>query len=173
MLRHVGAERALYCDTDSVVYVEKPEDKKVETGEALGQWSSELDEGVWGEEFMALAPKCYLLRYNEAGRVKERESCIIKAKGVTLTRENLKEIHADSMRKIIMTEVFGDVTGEDKAFTVQAQTFNIRMDLAGDRSMMNMHGEKVVRCVYSKRSVVVPKGTDVHDVHFVDTVPFH
>jgi hypothetical protein len=173
MLRHVGAERALYCDTDSVVYVEKPGDEKVETGEALGQWSSELDEGVWGEEFMALAPKCYLLRYNEAGRIKERESCIIKAKGVTLTRENLKEIHADSMRKIIMTEVFGDVTGEDKAFTVQAQTFNIRMDLSGDRSMMNMHGEKVVRCVYSKRSVVVPEGTDVHDVHFVNTIPFH
>ena len=173
MLRHVGPERALYCDTDSVVYVEKPGDEKIETGEALGQWSSEMDEGVWGEEFMALAPKCYLLRYNEAGRVKERESCIIKAKGVTLTRENLREIHADNMRKIIMTEVFGDVTGEDKAFTVQAQTFNIRMDHHGDRSMMNMYGEKVVRCVYSKRSVMVPEGADVHDIHYIDTVPFH
>lgn len=173
MLRRVGAERALYCDTDSVVFVEKPGDEPIATGEALGQWSSELDAGVWGEEFMALAPKCYLLQYNEAGRVKERESCIIKAKGVTLTRENLKQIHADNMRKIIMTEVFGDVTGEDKAFTVQAQTFNIRMDLAGDRSMMNMHGEKVVRCVYSKRSVTVPEGTDVHNVHYLDTTPFH
>jgi hypothetical protein len=122
---------------------------------------------------MALAPKCYLLQYNETGRVKERESGIIKAKGVTLTRENLREIHADNMRKIIMTEVFGDVSGEDKAFTVQAQTFNIRMDHYGDRSMMNMYGEKVVRCVYSKRNIVVPEGTDVHNVHYVDTVPFH
>ena len=173
MLRRVGKDRALYCDTDSVVYVEKPEDEPIETGEALGQWSSELDADVCGEEFMALAPKCYLLQYNETGRVKERESGIIKAKGVTLTRENLREIHADNMRKIIMTEVFGDVSGEDKAFTVQAQTFNIRMDHYGDRSMMNMYGEKVVRCVYSKRNIVVPEGTDVHNVHYVDTVPFH
>lgn len=175
MLRYVGSDRALYCDTDSVVYVQRDddgEDRRVKTGEALGQWSSELDEGVWGEEFMALAPKCYLLQYNEAGRKKERESGIIKAKGVTLTRENLKVIHADNMRKIILNEVFGDVTGEDKSFTVQARTFNIRMDHAGDRSMQNLYGSKIVRCVYSKRKIAVEEDADAHSVHFIDTVPF-
>lgn len=175
MLRHVGPERALYCDTDSVVYVEREDDeeeRRVKTGEALGQWSSELDEGVWGEEFMALAPKCYLLQYNEAGRMKERESGIIKAKGVTLTRDNLKVIHADSMRKIILNEVFGDIDGDGKTFTVQASTFNIRMDHGGDRSMTNLYGSKVVRCVYSKRKIVVAEDVDVQDVHFIDTVPF-
>jgi hypothetical protein len=176
MLRHVGPDRALYCDTDSVVYVEReddPDEARVKTGEALGQWSSELDDGVWGEEFMALAPKCYLLQYNEEGRVKERESGIIKAKGVTLTRDNLKVIHADNMRKIILNEVFGDMDGEDKGFTVQAKTFNIRMDHAGDRSMTNLYGSKVVRCVYSKRKIAVTEGADGRDVHFIDTVPFH
>jgi len=173
MLRRVGEERALYCDTDSVVYVQRPGDEEIETGEALGHWSSELDEGVWGEEFLALAPKCYMLRYNAAGREKERESGILKAKGVTLTAENLKEIHADSMRRIIMTEVFGDLTGEEQPFSVQARTFNIRMDHAGDRSLMNVYGEKVVRCVYSKRHIVVEDGADPYNVHFVDTVPFN
>lgn len=175
MLRFVGPEKALYCDTDSVVYVQRDDDEdeeRVKTGEALGQWSSELDEGVWGEEFMALAPKCYLLQYNEAGRLKERESGIIKAKGVTLTRDNLKVVHADNMRKIILNEVFGDVTGDDKSFTVQAKTFNIRMDHAGDRSMQNLYGSKIVRCVYSKRKIKVEEGAEARDVHYIDTVPF-
>jgi hypothetical protein len=175
MLRFVGPEKALYCDTDSVVYVQRDDDKdeeRVKTGEALGQWSSELDEGVWGEEFMALAPKCYLLQYNEAGRLKERESGIIKAKGVTLTRDNLKVVHADNMRKIILDEVFGDATGDDMPFTVQAKTFNIRMDHAGDRSMQNLYGSKIVRCVYSKRKIKVEEGAEARDVHYINTVPF-
>lgn len=172
MLREVGEDRALYCDTDSVVYVQREGDEEVETGEALGQWSSEMDAGVWGQEFMALAPKCYMLRYNDEGRRKERESGMVKAKGVTLTVENLREINADTMKKIIMTEVFGDVTGEDRDFVVQAKTFNIRLDHAGDRSVVSVHGQKVVRCVYSKREIRVPDGTDPYDVHFIDTVPF-
>jgi hypothetical protein len=173
MLRKVGKDRALYCDTDSVIYVQRENDEEIETGEALGQWSSELDDGVWGEEFLSLAPKCYTLLYNEKGREKERESGILKTKGVTLTAQNLKNIHADSMRKIILTEVFGDTTGEDlPSYVVQAKTFNIRMDHVGDRSMINLHGEKVVRCVYSKRKIQVPDVTHVEDVHFIDTIPF-
>jgi hypothetical protein len=174
MLRTVGKERALYCDTDSVVYVQRPQDEVIETGEALGNWSSELDEGVWGEEFLALAPKCYALMYNEDGCQREKESGILKTKGVTLTAQNLKQIHADNMRKIILTEVFGDISGDDHPpFVVQAKTFNIRMNHAGDRSMTNVRGEKVVRCVYSKRKIVVPESVDMHDVHYIDTVPFH
>jgi hypothetical protein len=111
--------------------------------------------------------------YNEKGREKERESGILKTKGVTLTAQNLKNIHADSMRKIILTEVFGDTTGEDlPSYVVQAKTFNIRMDHVGDRSMINLHGEKVVRCVYSKRKIQVPDVTHVEDVHFINTIPF-
>lgn len=111
--------------------------------------------------------------YNDKGREKEKESGILKTKGVTLTAENLKNIHADSMRKIICTEVFGDTTGDDvSSYVVQAKTFNIRMNHAGDRSMTNMHGEKVVRCVYSKRKIQVPDVLSVNDVHFIDTLPF-
>jgi hypothetical protein len=47
------------------------------------------------------------------------------------------------------------------------------MNHAGDRSMTNVRGEKVVRCVYSKRKIVVPESVDMHDVHYIDTVPFH
>ena len=114
-----------------------------------------------------------MLMYNDKGREKERESGILKTKGVTLTAQNLKQIHADSLRKIILTEVFGDISGDDMPpFVVQAKTFNIRMDHAGDRSMTNMRGEKVVRCVYSKRKIMVPDSTNVYDVHYIDTRAF-
>lgn len=172
MLRQVGQERALYCDTDSVVYVQRPGDEEIETGEALGKWSSELDEGVWGVKFMALAPKCYMMLYNDEGKRKEKESAILKTKGVTLTSANLRQLNAQNMERIILTEVFGDYTGDDLPFKVQAKTFNIRMNLEGDREMINMHGEKVVQCVYSKRNIVVPEDADPHHIHFIDTSPF-
>jgi hypothetical protein len=37
MLRKVGPERALYCDTDSVVYVQRPGDEEIETGDGAGK----------------------------------------------------------------------------------------------------------------------------------------
>lgn len=171
MLRRIGKDRALYCDTDSAIYVQRPGDEVIETGEALGQWSSELDDGVWGVQFMALAPKCYCLVYNEEGKVREKESALLKAKGVTMTVENHKVVHAASLRKIILNEVYGDKMVD--TLSVQAKTFNIRMNHHSDEmEMMNMYGEKVVRCVYSKRKIVKDEHVCKNDVHFIDTVPF-
>ena len=171
MLRRIGKERALYCDTDSCIYVQRPGDEEIETGEALGQWSSELDDGVWGVQFMALAPKCYCLVYNEEGKVREKESALLKAKGVTMTVENHKVVHASSLRTIILNEVYGNKMND--TLSVQAKTFNIRMNHASDdMEMKNMYGEKVVRCVYSKRKIVKEMNVCKDDVHFIDTVPF-
>jgi hypothetical protein len=171
MLRRIGKERALYCDTDSAIYVQRPGDEILETGEALGQWSSELDEGVWGVQFMALAPKCYCLVYNEEGKVREKESALLKAKGVTMTVENHKVVHASSLRSIILNEVYGN---QAETLSVQAKTFNIRMNHGSDDlEMKNMYGEKVVRCVYSKRKIVKEQNVCKDDVHFIDTVPFY
>ena len=171
MLRRIGKDRALYCDTDSAIYVQRPGDEVIETGEALGQWSSELDDGVWGVQFMALAPKCYCLVYNEEGKVREKESALLKAKGVTMTVENHKVVHAASLRNIILNEVYGNKMTD--TLSVQAKTFNIRMNHGSDDlEMMNMYGEKIVRCVYSKRKIVKEEDVCKDDVHFIDTVPF-
>lgn len=172
MLRQVGPTRALYCDTDSVVYVQRNNEEIVQTGEALGSWSSELDNGVWGVQFLALAPKCYLLKYNEEGKEIEKESGIIKTKGITLTKTNLQHIQYDTMKRVIFTEVFGDYTGEDKEFVVHADTFNIRMDMTNDRRMTSVHGTKIVQCVYSKRKIIVDHHLNPQEVKMIDTIPF-
>lgn len=48
--------RVLYCDTDSLIYVERPSDVPIETGPFLGQMGNELEtygEGAFISEFMS------------------------------------------------------------------------------------------------------------------------
>lgn len=60
-LRMLGA-RAIYCDTDSVVYISRPGDTDVARGKGLGEWESELEGGDYISEFAALGPKLYAYR---------------------------------------------------------------------------------------------------------------
>jgi len=56
-------EKALYCDTDSVVYVEpRVEPGLVETGECLGAMTSELKPGHHICEFVGAGPKVTHIR---------------------------------------------------------------------------------------------------------------
>ena len=50
-------ERVLYMDTDSVIYTQKPGQLSIPTGNYLGQYTNELDEGDHIVEFVAAAPK--------------------------------------------------------------------------------------------------------------------
>ena len=53
-------EKALYCDTDSVVYVQPSgEPGPVETGDCLGAITSELKSGQYICEFVSTGPKHY------------------------------------------------------------------------------------------------------------------
>ena len=52
-------ERVLYFDTDSVIYTKKPTQATIPTGNYLGQFTNELDEGDHIVEFVAAGPKNY------------------------------------------------------------------------------------------------------------------
>jgi hypothetical protein len=53
-------ERALYCDTDSVIYVQKTDEPLlIECGAALGDMTSELKENEYISEFVSGGPKNY------------------------------------------------------------------------------------------------------------------
>jgi hypothetical protein len=80
---------AAYCDTDSVVYLHKPgvhPDKWGDEGSGIGCWGDELEAGLKGSLFMALAPKCYTLMYDHPNS--KGEMYVVKSKGVTMTHEN-------------------------------------------------------------------------------------
>jgi len=59
-LEKVG-DRAIYCDTDSVVYLSRSADDQLKRGKGLGEWESELklDKGDYIKKFVALGPKLY------------------------------------------------------------------------------------------------------------------
>ncbi|XP_065203901.1 uncharacterized protein LOC135833993 [Planococcus citri] len=49
-------DRVLYCDTDSIIYIERPGDEQIETGPYLGQMGNELEkegEGAYITEFIS------------------------------------------------------------------------------------------------------------------------
>ena len=51
-------KRALYCDTDSVIYIQPTaESQLVQTGDYLGAMTSELKPGFHIEEFLSVGPK--------------------------------------------------------------------------------------------------------------------
>eukprot|EP00732_Lithocolla_globosa_P000836 Lithocolla_globosa_v1_NODE_324_length_4471_cov_1015.959466.p1 type:complete len:441 gc:universal NODE_324_length_4471_cov_1015.959466:2576-1254(-) len=90
-------ERALYCDTDSIIYVNKRKEYDIPIGGNLGEWKDEL-EGDYGVKFLSTGPKSYCYKLNGGG-----EEC--KIKGFTLNYENSLSLNGDSLEKIINKEV--------------------------------------------------------------------
>ena len=52
-------ERVLCMDTDSVIYTQKPTESSIPTGNYLGEFTNELDDGDHITEFVAAGPKNY------------------------------------------------------------------------------------------------------------------
>ena len=52
-------ERVLYFDTDSVIYTKKPAESSIPTGNYLGEFTNELNDGDHITEFVAAGPKNY------------------------------------------------------------------------------------------------------------------
>ena len=70
-------QRVLYFDTDSIIYTQKPAESLILTGNYLGEFTNELDEGDHITEFVAAGPK------NNAYKAKEGKQCC-KVSGFTL-----------------------------------------------------------------------------------------
>ena len=59
-------ERATYCDTDSVIFVQpSAESPLVETGDNVGAMTSELKPSEYIEEFVSGGPKNYAYKVND------------------------------------------------------------------------------------------------------------
>ncbi|XP_043268101.1 uncharacterized protein [Venturia canescens] len=99
-------KRALYCDTDSVIYVTKncPDEFEPPTGQMLGDLTDELTcygKGCYIKSFVSGGPKFYaFVVHNPNGS--ETEVC--KVKGITLNFSNSALINYKSIRSFIVGE---------------------------------------------------------------------
>ena len=76
-------ERAIHCDTDSVIYIQ-PRDEPVliETGDKLGDMTSELRTTDYISEFVSGGPKNYAYRVIDSASCGVTTDC--KVRGITL-----------------------------------------------------------------------------------------
>jgi hypothetical protein len=101
-------QRAMYCDTDSVIFVQPSgESALVETGDNLGAMSSELNPSECIEEFVCGGPKNYAYKVINTGTGARRTVC--KVRRITLNYNASLLVNFDVIRGMILGTGGGSV----------------------------------------------------------------
>jgi len=146
----VGPENVLYCDTDSVVFLKNRNDLTEYTARGLGKWTDETEEGDEIEQFLALAPKCYMKieRNNPTG--------CVKAKGVRMTVSNKEKTTQDVISTILEQELM--YPEEEKEEPLRLDNMVIAPNCLDSAypyaSMFTRYGKKILRAVLNKRKAI-------------------
>ena len=107
-------DKALYCDTDSVIYVQpKGEPPLIETGDNLGAMTSELKPDEYIAEFVGAGPKNYAYRTRNPATGEGKTVC--KIRGITLNYNASQLVNFDTIKEIILK---GD---EEETVTVHTE----------------------------------------------------
>jgi hypothetical protein len=93
--------RAMYCDTDSLIYVQETEAPIVECGVRLGDMTSDLRPGEYIEEFVSGLPKNYAYRL-VGGKT------VCKVRGITLNYAASHLVNFNSIRHMILKDKEGE-----------------------------------------------------------------
>ena len=92
-------ERALYCDTDSLLYIQSEGGPRlVECGDRLGDMTNELGDGEYIEEFVSGGPKNYA--YKACNGDTTRTVC--KVRGITLNYTAMKIVNFNVIREMVL-----------------------------------------------------------------------
>jgi hypothetical protein len=145
----IGPERILYCDTDSIVHL-YPKSAPSLVGIGLGKWTDEHpNENII--EFMAVAPKCYML--NIEG------DTVMKAKGCIMSVENRKLLSTEVVKGLIQSfctqKQLESVTLQNFSIFTNSTDIDFRYG-----TMFSRYNEKQVRCVLNKRQLVAELDPD-------------
>ena len=95
-MKKIG-ENLLYFDTDSLLFISKPEAYLPELGDYLGDFTSELDSDEFIEEFVSAGPKNYGYKTNKG---KE----IIKVKGFSLSSSASQQINYQNVLNLVKNQ---------------------------------------------------------------------
>jgi hypothetical protein len=94
-------ERALYCDTDSVLYVQPTDGTAlVKTGDCLGEMTSELKPDEIISEFVSGGPKNYA--FKTFNLVTGAENTVCKVRGITLNYSASQLVNFQRIKHMIL-----------------------------------------------------------------------
>ena len=133
-------DRALYYDTDSVIYVHKPDKSEPPLGNYLGDLTDELN-GDYITSFISGGPKNYAYR-TKNGKTDT------KIRGITLDHTTLKKLNHDVVRALVHLHV--------NCKTEAKVTINIPFKITRDKKEKNIVTKKTkkdYRIVYDKRVI--------------------
>ena len=91
-------KQVLYYDTDSVLYVHRPDQPDVTLGTHLGEFTNELKPGQYIAEFCSGGPKNYGYRCND-----DKTEC--KVKGHSLNVEGMAQLNYEVLRQNTLDEL--------------------------------------------------------------------
>lgn len=97
-------KRVLYYDTDSVIYVSRPDEFEVPTGEFIGDMTDELESygpGSYITEFVSGGPKNYA--YKVFSTKNQREEIVCKVKGISLNYAASQLINFERIKEMVLT----------------------------------------------------------------------
>lgn len=96
-INSVREDRVLYCDTDSVIFVERDDDPKIPTGDLLGQLTDELANDERCVAGVFLGSKSYTLQISRGDQMRD----IIKVKGLTCSANTRHILNFDTLDEYI------------------------------------------------------------------------
>ena len=91
-------ERVLYYDTDSVIYLEEPDQLSPVLGDYLGEFTTELDDDDYIVEFVSGGPKNY-------GYQTKNGHFECKVRGFHLNSEGKSQLNYNVMRQNVLDEI--------------------------------------------------------------------
>ena len=151
MLDLVG-ENVLYVDTDSCVYLSKPECPQPPLGDYLGELTNEVTgeygEGMYITDFVCVGPKNYAYQINNG-----KQKC--KIRGFTLNYKNSQVLNFETMKEMVLNL--------DNRITVKIVNESKISREPHTHRMFNKREEKSYQVVYDKR-IIMDEGAD--------TIPF-
>ena len=137
--------RALYADTDSVVYTSSPGEWKPELGDYLGDLTDEVHDNRI-IEFVTGGPKNYA--YKIARPDKDGNTTICKVRGITLNYKNFLTMNFDTIKDMV-------INNRDDIKTVK-DDFKITRD---HKRLLTVHQDKDYRLVFDKRIIMQDNST--------------
>eukprot|EP01040_Poterioochromonas_malhamensis_P011996 gene11996-13099_t len=150
----VGPERVLYCDTDSIIFLQDRDRNVTDwTARGLGNWANETDEGNEIEAFYGIAPKCYMKVETD------HQEGVMKCKGVRMTVSNQRQTKPSDLAKMLETTIMYPQP-EPSSLMLDHMVIcpNSNDTRAPYASVFTRYSKKRLRAVLTKRQVVpLPK----------------
>ena len=138
-------DRAMYCDTDSIVFVQpRDEAALVKTGDNLGDMSSELKPVQIISEFVSGGPKNYA--YKVVDIVTDEIKTICKVRGITLNYSASKLVNFNVIRDIILNR-----EPPAHVVTVHNEKIKRKRRVGGAISIITEPENKIYRVSFFKR----------------------